>query len=113
MGTQKTWAWIAGIVLLLVGILGFISAPILGIFEVNATHNIIHLLTGLIFIWAAAKNAGKSANVWLGVIYIVVAILGFFGALSFISVASGNDPDTWLHLVLGAISLLIGLTAKS
>ncbi len=112
MGTQKTWAWLIGVILVLIGIWGFISNPVAGLFPVNALHNIVHLVTGLIFIWAAAKGAAKPANQWLGIIYVVVAILGFLGVLSFLAVAGGNDPDNWLHLVIGIVSVLVGYAAK-
>ena len=113
MGAQTTWAWIAGIVLVLVGLWGFFTQPILGIFAVNSLHNIIHLVTGLLFIWAATKGPAKTFNVWLGIIYLLVAVIGFFGGLSFLAVMGGNDPDNWLHLVLGLVSLLVGLSAKN
>ena len=113
MGAQKTWAWIIGVILVLVGIWGFLSEPILGIFATNTWHNLVHLITGLVFIWAGAKNMAKPTNTWLGLIYVLVGILGFFGILTFLAVAGGNDPDNWLHIGIGVISLLVGLTAKS
>lgn len=115
MGTQKLWARIIGIILVLVGVLGFVmSSPLLGIFAVNALHNVVHLITGIIFLWAgfAKKAPVMKVNQWLGVIYILVGILGFFGVLGFLAVGPGADPDNFLHLGIGIISALIGWMAK-
>ncbi|MDO8459963.1 MAG: DUF4383 domain-containing protein [Nanoarchaeota archaeon] len=115
MGAQKTWATIIGIILLLVGILGFfMTTPLLGLFQVNVSHNIVHLVTGAIFLWAglSKSDAAKPTNQWLGVIYIVVAILGFLGLLTFLAVGSGNDMDNWLHLIIGIVSAAIGWFVK-
>ena len=109
MGANNTWAWIVGIILILVGIIGFFNAPVLGIFGVNTLHNVVHLITGLIFVWGAWKGPVKQVNTWLGVVYILVAILGFFGVLGFLAV---NGADNWLHLVIGVVSALIGWKAS-
>jgi hypothetical protein len=113
MDSQKTWAYIVGIVLVIAGIIGFVAEPILGVFEVNILHNLVHIITGLIFLWGAAKGPAKITNKTLGWIYVVVAILGFFELLTFLAVAGGNDPDNWLHLSLGIVSLLVAYSAKN
>ncbi|MEK6826552.1 MAG: DUF4383 domain-containing protein [Nanoarchaeota archaeon] len=112
--TQKTWAIIAGIVLVLIGLLGFIQSPLLGIFSVNALHNLVHIVTGAIFLWAGFTKSKvvKQTNQWLGVIYIAVALIGFFGLLTFLAVNAGNDPDNWLHLILGIVSAGVGWGVK-
>jgi len=115
MAGQKLWAQIIGIVLILVGILGFfMSSPLLGFFGVNGLHNGVHIVTGLIFLWAGfAGNAPvKKVNQWLGVIYILIGIVGFFVALTFLNMEAGMDPDNWLHLVIGVVSAIVGWTAK-
>ena len=108
MGANQTWAKVIGVVLLLIGIWGFFTTSILGLFGVNTAHNIVHLLTGAIFAWAgfAAGAPTKQANTWLGVIYIVVALLGFFGVVNvFLGLSTA---DNWLHLAIGVISAGIG-----
>ena len=111
MGAQQTWAWLVGIVLLLIAILGFVmEPPLLGFFDVNGLHNVVHLITGLLFIWAAWKGPTKPYNQWLGVIYIVVGIVGFFGVIN--DLLAINTADNWLHIVIGVISALVGWMAK-
>lgn len=112
MGTQKLWARILGVVLLLVGILGFFNDPVLGIFDVDLTHNVIHLVTGALFAWAGFSKSAptKKVNQWLGIIYLLVAVVGLLGFLD--GILAINHADHWLHLVLGAVTVLIGWFAK-
>jgi hypothetical protein len=113
MGANKTWAMTIGVVLLLVGLLGFImDSPLLGIFGVNTLHNIVHLLTGALFLWAGMKGQAKTYNKWFGWVYLLVAVLGFFGLLTFLEVAGGNDYDNYLHVVIGLVSVLIAWKAS-
>ena len=115
MSNQRLWAKIIGIVLLLVGVLGFFMGSgnynLLSIFGVNMMHSVVHLVTGAIFAWAGFSKSApvKKVNKWLGVIYIIVGIVGFFGVLSFLNV---NMADNWLHLVVGVVSALIGWTSR-
>src|SRR5574341_2680263 len=106
MGANQTWAKVIGVVLLLVGLLGFfMTSPLLGMFEVNMMHNLVHLVSGAIFAWAGfAAAPTKKVNTWLGVIYLLVGILGIFGLMGFLNV---NTADNWLHIVIGAVSALI------
>lgn len=126
--TQKA-AGAVGVVFLLVGILGFIpgittnfdtmgfighesEAALLGIFQVNVLHNLVHLLFGVAGIAAARSSWGASRNFLLygGVIYLVLWIYGlvidFDSALNFVSL---NTADNWLHLVLGVGMVLLGI----
>ena len=110
--TRKKWAMIIGVILLLVGLWGFFQAPMLNIFGVNPLHNIVHLVTGAIFLRAGlakGKEVARLTNQWLGVIYIIVGLVGFLGVLQFLNV---NMADNWLHLLLGVISAGIGWGAK-
>ncbi len=111
MSAQQTWAKVVGVILLLVGVLGFFMGNVVFGFGVNAMHNVVHLVTGAIFAWAGfARGAPvKKVNTWLGAIYVVVSILGMFGVLGFLNV---NTADNWLHLVIGVVSAWIGWKAK-
>jgi hypothetical protein len=111
LGTNQTWAKTIGVILLLVGVWGFFTTSILGIFSVNALHNIVHLVTGAIFAWAGfgAGAPVKDVNKWLGVVYLLVGVVGFFGVLD--ALLGLNAADNWLHLVIGAISAYVGFKA--
>ena len=62
MLNSKTICLAFGYVFVLVGIVGFIPNPIVssdGIFETNAIHNLVHLLTGTAFLVGASVFKGK------------------------------------------------------
>lgn len=117
----KTLGMLFGIVFLAVGILGFVPgiAPagpdgmpmLLGIFMVNATHSIVHIVSGAIFLFASMSGAG-AARLWFqifGVVYALVAIMGFVvGNGMIFGLISNNTNDTWLHVVLAVAMLAIG-----
>ena len=93
-------------VLLIVGGLGFYSDPLFGIFEVDALHNIVHLLTGVLGLLAVSMDwEGMFAKVF-GVVYALVAVFGFWmgGMLGM----QMNMADNLLHLVLALVFLCLG-----
>ena len=80
----KTLALLFGVVFLLIGILGFVPAlspneMLLNIFHVNAAHNVVHLLTGVVALLAGMADVGAAKMFFkiFGVVYGLVAILGF------------------------------------
>jgi hypothetical protein len=118
---NKLVAWILGAVLVLVGILGFVmTSPLLGIFEVSTTHNIVHLLTGAILIAGAAIDGGRNArlvNMVLGAVYLLVAVVGFAApdlTNTLLSQAAGTAlmTDNVLHLVLGVVLVGVAFIMK-
>ena len=112
----KTLGMLFGIVFLAVGILGFVpgvttNEMLLGIFMVNTAHSAVHIVSGVIFLIASMSGAG-AARLWFqifGVIYAVVAVLGFMNPNGpLLGMISNNPNDTWLHVVLAAAMLIIG-----
>ena len=113
----KTAALLFGIVFLLIGILGFVPAVtpdngmLLGVFHVNIAHNIIHLASGVVFLLCGMAGAGPSRTFFqiFGIIYAVVAVLGFYyGDNALLGLISNNTADTWLHVVLAVVMLFFG-----
>lgn len=117
----KTWAYLFGFVFLAVGILGFVPAAmhdgkLLGVFAVNEMHNFVHLITGV-----AGLVAGYAGNFWpalflrlIGIIYLVVAIMGFYhGDAMLFGLIANNFADTILHLVTGVFALWLGFCWKT
>jgi hypothetical protein len=108
-------AIVLGIVFVLVGLLGFIPNPLVapdGIFAVNTAHNLVHLISGAFLLVGAYTALGASmALKILGIVYVVVAVLGFvivgedMMLLGFIHV---NVADRWLHVVLAVVLLAAG-----
>ncbi len=109
--TARLAAIVIGVVLILAGLLGFFNNPVLGYFATNTANNIIHIVAGVVLLAGAFSTlgAGMALKV-IGVIYAIIAILGFFMVsnellLGFIAV---NPAGQWLHVVLAVVMLLAG-----
>ena len=112
-----------GIVLIVVGVLGFFytgmsmdsemaSAPrLLGVFPVNAAHNVVHILFG---VWGvlAARSLGNARRYcqFSGALYLVLAALGFLVPTTFGFIPIGGN-DIALHAVIGLALTLVGFMA--
>lgn len=118
--TVQKASMIVGAVFLLVGVLGFIpgltgnfdqlhfaghesEAMLLGLFQVSALHNIVHLLFGAAGIALARTATGaRSFFLYGGIIYLVLFVYGLVvpqdSASNFVPL---NGFDNVLHLLLG------------
>jgi hypothetical protein len=118
---QTLFATSLGAVLVLIGILGFLMNPILGIFEVNTLHNVIHLVSGAILICAgvwSGTGAATTTNKVFGIVYLLVAILGFAMpdlTASLLSMEHADHllADNMLHAVIAAAALIVGFGMKT
>jgi hypothetical protein len=113
----KTLAYVFGVVFVLVGLLGFVENPLVGmgaIFETDMLHNLVHILFGVILLLVAAKAAGKVALTLkvLGVVYLILAILGFLVEGPLLGLVAANHADHWLHVVLGVVLVGAGFMGK-
>src|SRR3989338_3032383 len=111
---QKGYALILGVVLLIVGIWGFFTDEILGIFGGNTTQSVIYLLVGVIGIYAGTRKKGRGFNGTIGWIGVLTGILGFLPYTSEIltDLLNTNTATTWLHLAIGVVSLLVYYGSK-
>lgn len=123
----RTFARVAGIIYLLVGILGFIpsllSSPtgpdlavdafhgrLLGLFPVNLMHNLVHIAIGL---WglSAARSLGASVGFARGltVLYAVLAVMGLIpGLKTMFGLAPLHGNDVWLHAGTALVAAYFG-----
>src|SRR5437899_1421723 len=109
-----------GVVFVVVGALGFVPAAtpngrLLGVFEVNALHNFIHLATGIVAILVGMANEQAMRNFFriFGVIYGIVALLGFYyGGEPLLGLVANNLADSGLHVVIAAVALYLGFGFK-
>ena len=111
--TQKTFALILGIVLLIIGVWGFFTEDILG-FGVNAAQSVLHVIAGLFGVYVGTKGEGKGYNLTIGWIGVVLGILGYIPATATMlaDYLNVNTQITILHLVIGIIALLVTYLVK-
>ena len=112
-----TAAFLFGIGLLVLGILGFVPAAtpssgmLFGIFHVNTAHNIVHLASGIVFLLCGVAGGGPSRAFFkiFGIIYALVVVLGFYyGGNALLGIISNNTADIWLHVGLAVVMLFLG-----
>lgn len=122
MLTQSNVAKTFGIVLLAVGILGFIPNPIVGdpgaagdeaVFGTNAAHNVVHLASGLVALWAGflsgtPEQHSKLYNVGFGIVYAIVTLIGFVAPDTMMDLLAVNTADNVLHLAIAVVLLGVG-----
>ncbi|QUW19009.1 DUF4383 domain-containing protein [Agrococcus sp. Marseille-Q4369] len=114
-------ATIFGAVYLLVGLMGLFVAGtnivgeegglLLGVFQVNHLHNIVHLAIGAALLLAGLRStaAAKRVNVIVGAVYLLVGIVGFFIVDTAANILALNTPDHFLHLGSAIVLLGVGL----
>ncbi len=111
----KTVLYVLGAVLTLVGVLGFVmESPLLGFFEVDMLHSIVHLVSGVVFLSTAAyaaSNAQMVAKIF-GVVYAVVAVLGFVLPDILAGMMAVNMADHVLHAALALVLLYAGFMGE-
>lgn len=107
----KTAAMVLGLVFVIAGALGFIPNPIVGengIFLTNRLHDWVHVGSGIVLLLGAYSPLGSAMTLRVvGVVYAIVAVLGFIMGDSVFGIAM-NMPDHWLHVVLALVILYAG-----
>lgn len=115
----KTVCKILGVVFLLVGIVGFAKANLLGA-HLSPAHNVVHLVSGVIalyFGFAGTLSAAKAFSLVFGVVYLALGILGMAmgtGAERMLTIGPLHfgQADHGIHILLGVIFLAGGLFTK-
>jgi len=104
--TNRIIALTLGIIYALLGIIGFFTPAenstgvqaVLGLFDSDTLHNIIHLFIGLLGIIAAFTQQSRTYNQSFGVFFVILTILGLIPALYFPAGSYGNDAGLFLGL---------------
>ncbi len=118
----KNWMALAGIVLVAVGLIGFIDNPLVGenpnaLIPTDVVHNIVHLATGALALYIAFGLRGANrvnGTIGFGVLYAVifVAVLldnDLFGLFQ----VPANEVLHIIHATLAVVSLAVGYMARS
>jgi hypothetical protein len=112
---------LAGLVLVAVGLLGFIDNPVVGssanaLLPTDTLHNVVHLVTGALALYIAFGLRGDSqanATLGFGVLYAVIFIAVYaspdlFGLFS----VPANAALHVIHAALAVVSLAVGYMAR-
>ncbi len=119
--TVQTVALVFGAIYLAVGIIGFLpflggsftltNHALLGIFQINLLHNLVHVVIGLAGLAAVTSlpNSRRFCQV-VGVVLLLLGVLGVFVAnpLGLLYIGQLDIP---LHLVTGAVLAYFGFAA--
>jgi hypothetical protein len=125
IGLNSIVAYGFGAIFVLVGVAGFTvtgghtaagheGGDLLGVFQVNVLHNVVHLAVGAVMLGAAVAGtqAARLTNILVGAVYLLLAVVGLFIlGDSPANIIALNGADNGLHAVLGVALLGAGLTA--
>jgi Domain of unknown function (DUF4383) len=128
MSLARMVAAVLGVVYVLVGVLGFLpgfvsegapsgmpsaSGSLIGIFPINALHNVVHLAIGAALLYGAtATPAAILVSRVVGIVYALVGVAGLVAPDGFGLLPLGG-LDIGLHLATAAVLLYIGFAAPS
>ena len=122
---------VLGIIFLLIGIAGFVPGllqtpepaadvevtqsfgRLMGLFPVNALHNVVHIIFG---IWGiAAYRSYTGARGYSKAVAIIYAVLAVMGIIPGLNTTFGLIPlyghDIWLHAVIAIAAAYFGFVA--
>ena len=120
----RTVGTLFGAVYVLVGVVGFAvtsgvgfadndGKALLGIFELNPLHNVVHVAIGAALIWGAKQgvDAARAIDATVGATYLLVGVVGLFVTGSAVNILAINHADNALHLASALVLLVAGLAA--
>ena len=117
-----------GLTLVVIGIAGFFYIAtfssgdgaerdgVLGLFDVNGWHNVLHIVSGAIGLVLADSYAGaRGYALGLGVVYLLLALLGFIAGDGgeIFNLIPVSTEDNFLHLLIGVAGLAAGLATPA
>jgi hypothetical protein len=112
----KTVAKILGVVLLLVGVLGFTHVlDSLGA-HLSPAHNLVHIISGVIalyFGFAGSLSGAKGFCIIFGLVYLLLGCLGLAMGELHIGPLMLGKVDHGINLIVGAIFLAGGLFTRN
>ena len=107
----KLYSGAVGTVLLIVGIVGFLTPNLAGLMF-HPAHNVIHIASGALGILAAITGRSKLFAQVFGVVYTLVAIAGFVGLHDLGSIQLGLDTlYNLIHVIVGVAGLFVGFSS--
>jgi hypothetical protein len=125
------YALVVAFLFLIIGVLGFVPgltsnystivqmgsdshAHLLGLFQVSAVHNTVHLAFGAVGVVAAHRLVWSRVYLLVGgCIYLGLAVYGMLIDLhSAANILPVNNADNWLHVALGVVMVLLAVDPR-
>lgn len=118
----KTICKLLGVVFLLVGIIGFVKADLLGA-HLTMAHNLVHIVSGIIalyFGFAGTLSGARAFSLVFGAVYLLLGVVGYI-------MGTGDDRmltiipdqlmlgtrDHLIHILIGVLFLIGALATKA
>ena len=119
---DQMYSLIIGIVLLVLGIVGFFVTgfenftemtdhELLGLFHMNGFLNLVYIILGMWWLlgaFALTPASNQGLNIAMGGALALVAVLGLLGYLSLLSIPGGITGNTILYLAVALATLIFG-----
>lgn len=110
----KTIAIVFGVIFLVAGVWGLVSAPAVGFIAADTLSSVVHIVVGLVLLVASVKSSAGAALRAVGIIYIIFAILGLVQGDWVLFGAFATDSVTnWFYLIVGIVVAALGFASKS
>jgi hypothetical protein len=118
MHPARAYCLLVGPVLVLVGLLGFVTDSGFSIgdgvqgdnlvaFEVNGWHNLVHIGSGLLLLAGVRSwRTARTVALIFGVTYGLVTLIGLVDGSDVLGIIPVNGADNVLHLALSALAIL-------
>ena len=115
------WIALAGVILVVVGLLGFIDNPLVGnasaLIPTGTVHNVVHVATGLLALYIAFGMRGlQQANgvIGFGILYVIIFVAVVLSPTLFgLFDVAANIYLHLIHAALAIVSLAVGYMARS
>jgi hypothetical protein len=128
----QVYAFTFGLALLLAGIIGFFYTAdfstgdaandpanrdaLIGVFDINGWHNVVHLVSGLLGLSLAGSWRGARLYAWgFGLTYLAVTVWGFVigDGDAILGLIAINTEDNILHLAISLLGVMAALATPS
>ncbi len=122
LGLERTFAMVVGAILVVLGIAGAMSNPIVGradstgIIVTGFGHDLIHLVTGALFLHVGVALNGRNRGyglIGLGIFLLATGVLSLVSSdLLGIYDAPTSGFDQLGHILLGIAAIVVGWTGR-
>jgi hypothetical protein len=102
-----------GLLLLVEGIWAMFSPVVFGVFTTNAAYGVVHIILGLIGIWAGLGDNARGFCLFLGTVLLAVGLLSLMPGIGpwFTTTFNANMAVAHFNIIVGLVSLLVAFAS--